>query len=270
MSLVIFRPHLSSEGRSRQVLWWVFVGVLVLHAFMTAMFSGHLTWFKPKPLPEMVVELGAAPPVAGLSVAGDGGGPSGGGAVGAAEPERQQQDQRASQSQKAQPIAKHRKPKVVAPTTQAEQDAPKVMDTLQPTPSATVLPKSVAGPGAGTGTGTGTGASLGGASVSAGATESVKTVEADYKPKYLNNPRPPYPKAAFRLGIEGTVIVWAEVAEDGKPLQIKLFKSSGNDWLDESALSTVAKWKFSPARKEGRIIRSAVKIPITFSLRAPH
>lgn len=266
MSLTIFRPRLSSESSSRQALWWVFTLVLVLHAFMTVTFSGHLTWFKSKPLPAIVIELGAAPPVAELSVAGDGGGLRGGGAVEAAEPVRQQHDQRTTKPSKTQPIAKIQVPRVAAPTTHAEQDAPKVLDAPQPTPLANVVPKSVSGSGVGAGTGT----SPGGAFNSAGATDSVKTVEADYKPAYLNNPRPQYPKAAFRLGIEGTVIVWAEVGEDGKPLQIKLFKSSGNDWLDESALSTVAKWTFSPARKDGLIVRSAVKIPITFSLRAPH
>lgn len=248
MSHAIFRPHLSAEGRNRKPLWWVFACVLVGHALMSAMFSGHLKWFKPKALPEIIVELGAAPPVATSAVAGDGG-PSGGAAVAVAKPAR-----------------KVELPKVVAPTVQAEVDAPRVQPLPSEVPTAAPVLKSATGAGAGSGAGSSAGAAFS----SAGATDSVKTVEADYKPAYLNNPRPPYPKTAFRLGIEGTVVVWAEVAEDGIPGQIKLYKSSGNDLLDESALSTVAKWKFSPARKEGRIIRSAVKIPITFSLRAPH
>lgn len=265
MSLAVFRPHLGSEGRSLKTLWWVFACVLVLHALMSATFSGHLKWFKPKALPEIIIELGAAPPVATLSVAGDSGGPSGGAAVAVPQPVRKSRDQD-NTPKKPQAVRKDESPKVVAPTALAQTDAPLVQAAPpESSPTATV-PKPATSGGAGSGVGTSAGVALS----SAGATDSVKTVEADYKPAYLNNPRPPYPKAAFRLGIEGTVIVWAEVAEDGKPMQIKLYKTSGNEWLDESALSTVAKWKFSPARKDGRITRSAVKIPITFSLRAPN
>lgn len=97
--------------------------------------------------------------------------------------------------------------------------------------------------------------------------ESVRTAEPDYKAAYLNNPRPPYPSNAHRFGIEGQVILQAEVNEEGVPLQVRVFQSSGNDLLDESALSTVTKWRFSPARKDGAMVRAVVKIPITFSLK---
>ena len=98
--------------------------------------------------------------------------------------------------------------------------------------------------------------------------DSIRTVEADYRAASLNNPRPPYPRTAHRLGIEGTVTLIAEVSEEGKPLQVRVFQSSGNELLDDSALTTVSQWKFSPARKNGNMVRSVVKIPITFSLRA--
>lgn len=97
--------------------------------------------------------------------------------------------------------------------------------------------------------------------------ESVRTAEPDYKAAYLNNPRPPYPRNAHRFGIEGQVVVQAEVNEEGVPVQVRVFQSSGNDLLDESALTTVAKWRFSPARKDGVMVRAVVKIPITFSLK---
>jgi protein TonB len=97
--------------------------------------------------------------------------------------------------------------------------------------------------------------------------EAARTAEADYKAAYLNNPRPAYPRLAHRMGIEGTVILQADVSEQGIPLQVRLFQSSGNDLLDQSALSTVAQWRFTPARKDGVITRSTVRIPITFSLK---
>jgi protein TonB len=42
--------------------------------------------------------------------------------------------------------------------------------------------------------------------------------------------------------------------------------SSGNELLDKSALETVKKWQFSPARKDGVIVAQVVKVPISFNL----
>lgn len=99
------------------------------------------------------------------------------------------------------------------------------------------------------------------------ANDAARTAEADYKAAYLNNPRPAYPRMAHRMGIEGTVILLADVNEEGLPVQVRVFQTSGNDLLDQSALNAVNQWRFSPARKEGVIVRSLVKIPITFSLK---
>lgn len=101
------------------------------------------------------------------------------------------------------------------------------------------------------------------------ASDTIRTIEADYKAAYLNNPRPAYPRLAHRMGNEGTVILQADVNEEGIPQQVRLFQSSGNDLLDQSALSTVSQWRFTPGRKDGVITKSTVRIPITFSLKAP-
>ena len=96
---------------------------------------------------------------------------------------------------------------------------------------------------------------------------SAPTADADYKAAYLQNPKPPYPPLAFRARIEGKVILIAEVLPDGRAGQVRILESSSNDMLDQSALTTVKQWKFTPARKDGVIITQAVRIPITFSLK---
>ncbi len=96
---------------------------------------------------------------------------------------------------------------------------------------------------------------------------SAPTVEPDYKAAYLQNPKPAYPPLAFRMRIEGKVILVAEVLPNGQSGSVKIVESSGNDMLDQSALETVKKWKFTPARKDGVIVTQAVRIPITFSLK---
>lgn len=105
------------------------------------------------------------------------------------------------------------------------------------------------------------------AAESSGGPASAPTVDADYKAAYLQNPKPPYPPFAFRMKIEGRVIILAEVLTDGRTGAVSIAQSSGNDLLDQSALETVKKWKFTPARKDGVIITQAVRIPITFSLK---
>ena len=102
---------------------------------------------------------------------------------------------------------------------------------------------------------------------SSGGVASAPTADADYKAAYLQNPKPPYPPLAFRARIEGKVTLLAEVLPDGRAGQVKVLESSGHEMLDQSAMSTVKKWKFTPARKDGVIITQAVRIPITFSLK---
>jgi protein TonB len=92
-------------------------------------------------------------------------------------------------------------------------------------------------------------------------------VDADYKAAYLRNPKPPYPPAALKMRVEGTVTLRVLVLEDGTSGKIVLSKSSGNESLDQSALETVAKWKFTPAKSQGQSIAQWVSIPINFSIK---
>lgn len=92
-------------------------------------------------------------------------------------------------------------------------------------------------------------------------------VESRYNVSSLNNPKPPYPFAARRNGMEGSVVLRAHVLEDGHCAEVKLLKSSGNDLLDNSALETVKRWRFVPASRGGTAVASWVEIPISFRLR---
>ena len=93
------------------------------------------------------------------------------------------------------------------------------------------------------------------------------TTDADYKLSALNNPKPPYPPYSYKAKQEGQVILLVEVLATGESGQISIFSSSGFDLLDESALSTVKKWHFVPAKKDGQVIPQTIRVPITFSLK---
>jgi protein TonB len=98
-------------------------------------------------------------------------------------------------------------------------------------------------------------------------TDSVQTVDADYKAAYLNNPKPPYPSFAFQNRQEGTVLLRVHVLPSGEVDDVQLARTSGFDALDDSALQTVKKWKFVPAKQDGKIVDQWVKVPIKFALK---
>ena len=95
---------------------------------------------------------------------------------------------------------------------------------------------------------------------------SAPVVDADYKAAYLNNPKPPYPALAYKMRVQGKVILLVEVLPSGQAGGVSIEVSSGNELLDKSALETVKKWQFSPARKDGVIVAQVVKVPISFNL----
>lgn len=95
----------------------------------------------------------------------------------------------------------------------------------------------------------------------------VSDVEPDYKAAYLNNPRPPYPLLARRMGLQGRVVLDVEVLDIGLCGQVNVAQGSGYEVLDNAALNTVKSWHFAPARQAGRAVTRWFKVPINFSLK---
>ncbi len=102
--------------------------------------------------------------------------------------------------------------------------------------------------------------------VTAPVTPVAPDVEPDYKASYLNNPRPTYPFAARRMGLQGKVVLNVEVLAEGLCGQAHVHQSSGHEMLDNAALQTVKTWKFIPASQAGRAVTKWFKVPIQFSL----
>ena len=91
--------------------------------------------------------------------------------------------------------------------------------------------------------------------------------DAMARPAYGSNPKPPYPLAARRLGVEGVVTLEVLVRPDGSPGEVRVQSSSGSPLLDASALDTVRKsWRFIPARRGNVPIESRVTFPVRFRL----
>lgn len=55
-----------------------------------------------------------------------------------------------------------------------------------------------------------------------------------------------YPRSAQRAGVTGRVLVKVKLTATGSVAEASIFRSSGNDYLDASALSTATKTRYSP------------------------
>jgi protein TonB len=84
---------------------------------------------------------------------------------------------------------------------------------------------------------------------------------------YLHNPVPPYPQRARERGEQGKVLVRALINVDGTVAELAMKRSSGFPDLDRSALETVKKWRFVPARRGTVAVSAWVVVPIFFSLK---
>lgn len=80
--------------------------------------------------------------------------------------------------------------------------------------------------------------------------------------------QPPYPNEARKNGVEGSVRVRVLIDTNGRVTEASVSSSSGSSLLDQAALQTVYKWRFSPAKDaQGRKVPCYVNIPVIFRLR---
>ncbi len=99
-----------------------------------------------------------------------------------------------------------------------------------------------------------------------GADRDEPLVEARFDVATLHNPKPPYPLTARRRGYEGRVLLSVLVRADGACGDVTLKQSSGHALLDSSALDTVKRWRFQPARHGATPVESRVDVPVIFRL----
>jgi len=85
---------------------------------------------------------------------------------------------------------------------------------------------------------------------------------------YLQNPEPGYPMLSKRLGEEGKVLLRVLVNPEGLAEQVEVRQSSGHARLDQAALGTVRRWRFTPARRGADRLAAWVLVPLSFQLDA--
>jgi len=80
----------------------------------------------------------------------------------------------------------------------------------------------------------------------------------------VDTPRPAYPPELACAGIGGTVVLSLTVGTEGRPIQVKLVRSSGQQALDAAAQEGVRSWKFNPATRNGQPVPQTIQVPVNY------
>ena len=83
---------------------------------------------------------------------------------------------------------------------------------------------------------------------------------------YLQNPKPAYPPMSKRLGEQGKVLVRVLIGVDGNAHKAEIKQSSGFERLDQSAMATVLRWRYTPGKRAGVAEAMWFNVPINFVL----
>ncbi len=78
-------------------------------------------------------------------------------------------------------------------------------------------------------------------------------------PQAVYSPDPTFPKKARKGHKKGWIVFSLAVGQDGLPRDITLVRGISTE-VDEAALDSLRKWRFTPAMKDGK--RVAVKITV--------
>lgn len=89
----------------------------------------------------------------------------------------------------------------------------------------------------------------------------VKTVR---DPKLISSPRLVYPTVARQSGVQGSVMVSANIDENGKVVGAKAL--SGPMLLRQAAVDSVKQWRYSPGLIDGKPAPSQVTVSVEFQL----
>jgi periplasmic protein TonB len=92
-------------------------------------------------------------------------------------------------------------------------------------------------------------------------------VAYDVPPRALRQPKPEYPKDAYRKKIQGTVLLEFVVDEQGRVSSVRVLK--GVPGLNQAAMDNVESWRFAPATLKGVPVRTKALAPVSFCIEGP-
>ena len=84
-------------------------------------------------------------------------------------------------------------------------------------------------------------------------------------PAKIVNVDPVYPPLARAARSEGTVILEAVIDASGQVESVRVLR--GVPLLDQSAVTAVQQWQFTPARLNGQAVPVVMTVTVTFTLK---
>ncbi|MCF6148877.1 MAG: energy transducer TonB [Candidatus Kuenenia sp.] len=99
-----------------------------------------------------------------------------------------------------------------------------------------------------------------------------KEIIADMLTKGIQNPgimdvkKPRYPNSCRKKGCEGVCVLRAVISKEGKCTDIQIVKTAGCSKLDESAIESLKKAKFTPAERFGVKVNGTKEIVFRFKI----
>lgn len=90
------------------------------------------------------------------------------------------------------------------------------------------------------------------------------TADYDVAPKVIDSYAPYFPHAEFLNHRSGKVVLGFTVGIDGSPRDVRVIETTTQGFANE-ALYAIQKWRFAPAKKDGKPVPARIKLPITFT-----
>ncbi|MGO9095127.1 MAG: energy transducer TonB [Bryobacteraceae bacterium] len=84
-------------------------------------------------------------------------------------------------------------------------------------------------------------------------------------PRPIHTVEAAYTEEARQAGIEGAVVLYLEISAEGRPENIHVRTSLRPD-LDKNAIAAIEQWIFEPAKKDGKPVRTAETMAVSFRL----
>jgi protein TonB len=92
----------------------------------------------------------------------------------------------------------------------------------------------------------------------------VRVSEGVVRGRAISQPKPVYPPAALRAGIQGSVVLSATIGTDGAIKTVEVIR--GNAFLKEAAVEAVKKWRYQPYYLNGVPVEIESTITLNFKL----
>lgn len=97
--------------------------------------------------------------------------------------------------------------------------------------------------------------------------ESAESAAASPPRPLAGNAPPAYPLVARRRGWSGSVRARLLVDESGAVVEARIVVSDGNVVFERAVRDAVSRWRFEPARRDGRAVAAWITQPFRFEMR---